>query len=384
MMPLFVLAHLSHHLVTALPVPLLPYIRDEFALDYTRAGFIISAFGVVYGICQLPAGWLADRFGPRILLTIGIIGVGATGLLVGMSSNYLTLLAGLVLMGILGGGYHPASTTMISSVVEPGKRGRALGFHMVGGSFSYFLAPLIAAVLASVLGWRGPFIALAIPAMGIGVMLHIILGKRVPTRKTAAEDTRYSAEAPPAPGHKRRLITVIVLSSFTQALIMSIVSFTPLFLVDTFGTGKETAAASISLVYLMGLWAGPFGGYLSDRFGRIAIIITVCVMAGIVIYLLNIAPYGIGTAVVLVLIGILMYINTTSAQAYIADQTSARNRSTALGFYFFGNMEGTGILTPALGYIIDHFGFHTSFTISSTAIIATIIVCSAILWRSRR
>ena len=383
-MPLFVLAHLSHHLVTALPVPLLPYIRDEFALDYTRAGFIISAFGVVYGICQLPAGWLADRFGPRILLTIGIVGVGATGILVGMSPNYLILLAGLVLMGILGGGYHPSSTTMISSVVEPGSRGRALGFHMVGGSFSYFLAPLIAAGLASVLGWRGPFIALAIPAMGFGAMLHIILGKRVPTRKLATRETGDSTEAPPAPGHKRRLITVIVLSSFTQALVMSIVSFIPLFLVDTFSTGKETAAASISLVYLMGLWAGPFGGYLSDRFGRVAIIITVCVMAGIVIYLLNIAPYGIGTAVVLAAIGILMYINTTSAQAYIADQTSARNRSTVLGFYFFGNMEGTGVLTPALGYLIDHLGFHTSFTISSTAIVVALVVCSSILWLSRR
>ena len=383
-MPLFVLAHLSHHLVTALPVPLLPYIRDEFALDYTRAGFIISAFGVVYGVCQLPAGWLADRFGPRILLTIGIVGVGATGILVGLSPNYLILLAGLVLMGILGGGYHPASTTMISSVVEPGKRGQALGFHMVGGSFSYFLAPLIAAGIAVAWGWRGPFIAMAIPSIGIGVMLHIILGKRVPTQKTVAQDISISTEAPPAPGHKRRLITVIVLSSFTQALVMSIVSFIPLFLVDTFSTGKETAAASISLVYLMGLWAGPFGGYLSDRFGRVAIIITVCVMAGIVTYLLNIAPYGIGTAVVLVLIGILMYINTTSAQAFIADQTSARNRSTMLGFYFFGNMEGTGVLTPVLGYLIDHLGFHTSFTISSTAILATIIVCSAILWLGRR
>ena len=383
-MPLFVLAHLSHHLVTALPVPLLPYIRDEFALDYTRAGFIISAFGVVYGVCQLPAGWLADRFGPRILLTIGIVGVGATGLLVGMSPNYLILLAGLVLMGILGGGYHPASTTMISSVVEPGKRGQALGFHMVGGSFSYFLAPLIAAGLASVLGWRGPFIALAIPSIGIGVMLHIILGKRVPTQKAVAQDTSVSTEAPPAPGHKRRLITVVVLSSFTQALVMSIVSFIPLFLVDTFSTGKETAAASISLVYLMGLWAGPFGGYLSDRFSRVGIIVTVCVMAGIVIYVLNIVPYGFGTAVVLVLIGILMYINTTSAQAFIADQTSARNRSTMLGFYFFGNMEGTGVLTPALGYLIDHLGFHTSFTISSTAIVVALVVCSSILWLSRR
>jgi len=383
-MPLFVLAHLSHHLVTALPVPLLPYIRDEFALDYTRAGFIISAFGVVYGICQLPAGWLADRFGPRILLTIGIVGVGATGLLVGMSPNYLILLAGLVLMGILGGGYHPASTTMISSVVEPGKRGRALGFHMVGGSFSYFLAPLIAAGLASVLGWRGPFLAMAILSIGVGVMLHIILGKRVPTRKAVTRDTSGSTEAPPAPGHKRRLITVVVLSSFTQALVMSIVSFIPLFLVDTFSTGKETAAASISLVYLMGLWAGPFGGYLSDRFSRVGIIVTVCFMAGIVIYLLNIVPYGIGTAVVLVLIGILMYINTTSAQAFIADQTSARNRSTMLGFYFFGNMEGTGILTPALGYLIDHLGFHTSFTISSAAIVVALVVCSSILWLSRR
>ena len=383
-MPLFVLAHLSHHLVTALPVPLLPYIRDEFALDYTRAGFIISAFGVVYGICQLPAGWLADRFGPRILLTIGIVGVGATGLLVGISPNYLILLAGLVLMGIMGGGYHPASTTMISAVVEPGKRGQALGFHMVGGSFSYFLAPLIAAGIAVAWGWRGPFIAMAIPSIGIGVMLHIILGKRVPTQKTVAQDISISTEAPPAPGHKRRLITVIVLSSFTQALIMSIVSFIPLFLVDTFGTSKETAAASISLVYFMGLWAGPLGGYLSDRFGRVLIIITVCVIAGIVTYLLNIAPYGIGTAVVLAAIGILMYINTTSAQAFIADQTSARNRSTMLGFYFFGNMEGTGVLTPVLGYLIDHLGFHTSFTISSTAILATIIACSAILWLGRR
>jgi MFS family permease len=383
-MPLFVLAHLSHHLVTALPVPLLPYIRDEFALDYTRAGFIISAFGVVYGVCQLPAGWLADRFGPRILLTIGIVGVGATGLLVGLSPNYLVLLAGLVLMGILGGGYHPSSTTMISSVVEPGKRGQALGFHMVGGSFSYFLAPLIAAGIAAASGWRGPFIALAIPAIGIGVMLHIILGKRVPAQKTVTQDISVSTEAPPAPGHKRRLITVIVLSSFTQALVMSIVSFIPLFLVDTFGTGKETAAASISLVYFMGLWAGPFGGYLSDRFGRVAIIITVCVMASIVVYLLNIAPYALGTGAILVLIGILMYINTTSAQAFIADQTSARNRSTMLGFYFFGNMEGTGVLTPILGYLIDHLGFHPSFTISGTAIIATIIVCSTILWLGRR
>jgi len=384
LLPLFVLAHLSHHLVTALPVPLLPYIRDEFALDYTRAGFIMSAFGVIYGLCQLPAGWLADRFGPRILLTIGIVGVSITGLLVGMSPNYLVLIASLVLMGILGGGYHPAATTMISAAVAPGARGQALGYHMVGGGASYFLAPLIAAGIATAWGWRGPFIVLAIFGIGFGIFLHIVLKKRVPYQKTAAKDTGISTEAPSAPGNMRRLITVIVLSSFTQALIISIISFIPLFLVDTFSTGKEAAAASISIVYFMGLWAAPFGGYLSDRFGRVTIIITMCVVASVIIYLLNVLPYGFGTVVALVIIGIAMYFNTTVSQAYIVDHTSARNRSTVLGFYFFGNMEGAGILTPVLGYLIDNFGFYSSFTFSSIAIVATVVVCSTLLWLSRR
>ncbi len=383
-MPLFVLAHLSHHLVTALPVPLLPYIRDEFALDYTRAGFIISVFSVVYGVCQLPAGWLADRIGPRILLTIGIVGVGVTGLLAGMSPNYIVLIIGLALMGILGGGYHPASTAMISAVVEPRTRGRALGVHLVGGSFSYFLAPLVAAGIAVAWGWRGPFIAMAILSIGIGVILHIMLRKRVPALKTVARETSVSTEPPPAPGHMRRLITVIVLSSFTQALIMSIVSFVPLFLVDTFTTSKEAAAASVSLVHIMAFWAGPLSGYLSDRFGQVAIIIIMCVTGSIVVYLLNVVPYGFGTGAVLVIIGIVVAFSTIVAQAYIIEQTPVRNRSTALGFFFFGSMEGTGILTPVLGYMIDHFGFNTSFTISSAAIAATLIICSSILWLSRR
>ena len=384
LVPLFAVAHLAHHLVTALPGPLLPYIRDEFALDYTRLGFIMSAFGVTYGICQLPAGWLADRTGPRILITVGIVGVSATGLLVGISPNYMVLIASLVLMGILGGGYHPASTAMISDAVAPTRRGQALGFHMVGGSASYFLAPLIAAGIAAAWGWRGPFIVLAIFGIIFGIVLHIILGKRVPHHKALAREISAANEVPPAPGHLRRVVTVIVMSSFTQAMVISIVSFIPIFLVDTFSTSKELAAASISLVYFMGLWAGPVGGYISDRFGRITIITSTCAIASGAFYLLNIASYGFGTGCVLVLIGIALYFNTTVAQAYIVDQTPAKHRSTVLGIYFFGNMEGTGILTPVLGYLIDNFGFHTTFTYSSTAIMATLIVCSTLLGLSRR
>jgi len=149
-------------------------------------------------------------------------------------------------------------------------------------------------------------------------------------------------------------------------------------------TGKEMAAASISLVYFMGLWAGPLGGYLSDRFGRTAMITATCTVASVMIYCIGIAPYGFGTAAVLVVTGITLYFNTTVAQAYIVDQASAKNRSTVLGFFFFGNMEGTGVLTPLLGYLIDHFGFHMSFMYSSAAILTVLIICSIILRLGRK
>lgn len=335
-----------------------------------QAGLVISAFGVVYGISQLPAGWLADRIGARRLITISIIGVAVTGILTGLSQSYLMLIVFLALMGILGGGYHPAATTMISAIVEPKTRGRAMGFHMVGGSGSYFLVPLIAAALAAAWGWRGTFIAIAIPTIIFGIILHILLRRQTAARKTEGQTTADYGESPPPTGYLHRLLPILVISTFTQAVILSVISFIPLYLVDNFGTGKETAAASIALVYAVGLVAGPMGGYLSDRFGRVVIIGISCFIAVFAIFSLNLVPYGFGMGALLVIIGIVVYLNTTSAQAFIIDNTPHRKRSTMLGIYFFGTMEGNGVLTPAIGYLIDRFGFYTSFNLVSGSILA--------------
>ena len=61
--------------MTAFITPLLPFIRDSFSLDYTKAGILMSAFNIVYGFSQLPTGLLADRFGSRTLIAVGISGV---------------------------------------------------------------------------------------------------------------------------------------------------------------------------------------------------------------------------------------------------------------------------------------------------------------------
>ncbi len=377
------LAHFGHHLLTALPIPLLPMIRSDFALDYTQSGLVISAFSLSYGIGQLPAGWLADRIGPRILITIGICGVALAGLLVGLSQTYIMMIVFLVLMGVLGGGYHPASPPLVSASVEPKNRGRALGFHMIGGSASFFLAPLIAAAIAIVWGWRGSFIVLAVPTIVFGIVFYVLLGRRADTKQTEHRLTDGDNEVPPSPRRLHRLVPFIILSTSTGAVILSTISFIPLFVVDRFGVGEETAAALIAVIYSAGLWASPLGGYLSDRLGRVPVVLTVCFIAGPVIYLLNLVPYGLGFGAVLVFIGMIIYIRMPVSEAYIVDQTSKRHRSSILGIYYFGNMEGAGILTLVMGYLIDQLGFYSSFTIASTALVAVTLVCSIWLWASR-
>jgi len=348
--PIFALAHFGHHLLTALPIPLLPMIRDAFDLDYTQSGLLISAFTLSYGFSQLPAGWLADRIGRRIMVTIGIVGVALAGLLAGFSQTYLMLASFLALMGLLGGGYHPASTPLLSTLVVPERRGSALGLHMMGGGASYFLAPLIAAGFAATWGWRSPFLALAIPTLLFGITFYILLGRRgIPKRPEDKATTSYQKPAATSK-HWRQLVPFLTLSAFASAITFSTLSFIPLFIVDHFGVAKEPAAAFIAIFYSAGLWASLFGGYLSDRLGRLPVFLMASFIAGPVIYLTSLAPFGLGLGAILLILGVLQYIRMPVAESYIIGKTSERNRSTILGIYYFGNLEGTGIIIPILGY----------------------------------
>jgi len=53
-----------------------PHIIKEFGFSETEMGTIFSAFILSYALFMIPGGWLADRFGPRLTLTV--MGLGAT------------------------------------------------------------------------------------------------------------------------------------------------------------------------------------------------------------------------------------------------------------------------------------------------------------------
>ena len=378
------MAHFSHHLLTALPVPLMPLIREEFALDYGRSGVALSVFNLAYGISQLPAGWLAGRIGPRILITIGICGVALAGLLIGFSQTFVMMIVFMILMGVLGGGYHPSAPPLISASVEPKRQGRALGFHLVGGSASFFLSPLIAVAISSAWGWRAPFVVMAVPTIIYGIIFYLVLRRLANPANFKQENVPESRETTTSKSPLRRLVPVIALVSLTQSAIIATAAFIPLYLVDQFGVAKETAGAFISIFYSAGIWAAPLGGYLSDRLGRIPVLITVCFLAGPIVCALNFATYGIGIGITLVIMGMLMYFLSPTTEAYIVNNTSERHRSTVLGIMYFCVIETGGLITLPLGYMIEEFGFYNSFNIIGAALLAIALIGSIFIWSSRK
>ncbi len=376
-------AHFFHHLVTALVVPLLPFIRDGFGLTYAQAGVVVSAFALAYGVGQPPAGWLADRIGPKILLTVGISGVALAAFLLGIAPAYGFVVAALILMGIAGGGYHPAASPVIWAAVPPAKRGRALGFHLAGGSFSHFLAPLFGVFLAGIWGWRGAFLAVSLPVMAFGLLLYWLLGRGAEHPFSAARPTEPDT-APISPIPVVQIVAMLLLSTVISATVTSVLAFVPLFIVDTHGASEQLAAAYLSVAYFTGFAAGPLAGYLSDRFGPLRLIVAVGVLVPPALLLLVAVPFGLPLAALLLAIGGLMFFRGPTSEAFLVAGIPARRRSTVLGLYFFAGMEAGGILTPLVGRLIDTRGFAASFAALAAIAGVITVACGGVLLGAER
>jgi FSR family fosmidomycin resistance protein-like MFS transporter len=377
-LPWFIMAHFGHHLLTALPTPLLPAIRSEFGLSYTEASFVTSAFSISAGIGQIPSGWFADRIKPVILIAIGTLGVAMGGIIVGLSHTYVMLLVTLVIMGLMTGGYHPASTPLISSMVDPERRGRALGFHLVGGNASFFISPIIAGLIMTALpgfSWRGPFIILAAPTAIFGLIFYIYLTRRGGKTHADMARKRIASESQPQPGYKRRLIAYMTMMVLGGGAGMSVRAFITLYMTDVLGVSDARAAMLLSIMFLPGIFGGPIlGGWLSDRIGNVKMVITTAIISGLVIFGINGVSLGFGFYALLFIIGLNSAIRMPITEVFIIGQTPPQHRSLIFGIYY-STMQYTGaIFAPALGFFIEKFGFHDMFNYSAIVVTAVAVI----------
>jgi MFS family permease len=387
-LPFFILAHAAHHFLMALQQPLLPSIRDYFDVEsYAGASVVPMSFAFTSATGQIIAGWLNSRWGPTVLIMIGTLGVAVAGVLVGISPTYVVLIVFLMLMGLLSGGYHPAATPLISASVDPQIRGRALGFHLVGGNGAFFISPIIAGVIVNAFGeangWRYSYLFLAIPTVVFALIFLFYLLKRGGKAHAASIQQHIPDEKPPQPGYRRRLIAFLVMMVIGGGVGMSIMPLLTLYMTDDLGASNALAGGLMSVVFSSGLWAGPVGGFISDKIGSVKVIVITGLLSGILIYALKWVSLGPSLYAVLFFHGLNMALRMPVTEVFIMSQATAQSRTKVFGIYY-ATMQYTGaIFVLPGGYLVDRFGFQAIFTWAAVGITIVAIITAFFIWDAK-
>jgi MFS transporter, FSR family, fosmidomycin resistance protein len=370
-------------------MPLMPAIRTGFELNNFQTTLVTTLFSLAGGAGNIPAGRMADKIGPTILMTIGTLGVAIGGLAVGLSNNYILFLILLTFTGFLTAGYHPASTPMILSAVEPEKRGRALGLHLFGGNFSFFLAPIIAGGIMTLwphMGFRGPFILLSAPTAVFGIIFYLYLTKHGGLAAVKVAKARAAQENPPQVGYKRRLWAYLIQMVVGGGAGVSVNALLGLYMVDRLGATDTSVTWIMSIMYIPAIFGGTIvGGWLSDRLGSVKIIVITGIIGGLLIFgIRSSTTLGFPFYALLFIMGINQAVRMPVTEVFIMGQTPAKNRATIYGIYYF-TMSYTGaIFAPLYGWLVpDHYSYEQIFMFSAIVVTAISVVTSFFIWDAK-
>jgi ACS family glucarate transporter-like MFS transporter len=152
-------------------------LAEEYHLSQVQLGSIFSAFLIGYAIFQTPGGWLADRLGPRYVLTIGVVWWGIfTALTASLSPTITGALSYLILIRmLLGAGeavIYPACSKFVSQWIPSQERGLANGLIFAGVGAGTLAAPILVTYLMVHHGWRTPFWASTILGLIAGLIWY--------------------------------------------------------------------------------------------------------------------------------------------------------------------------------------------------------------------
>lgn len=129
--------------------------KSEIALSREQSDHLKSAFFWAYALAQVPAGWLAEKFGKRTLMTVLILLWSGFTALTGFSNGVVMLFIARIGCGLAEAGAYPISGSLLSRWAHLNWRGFASGIVSLGGRLGFVLAPLITVKVILLTGsWR--------------------------------------------------------------------------------------------------------------------------------------------------------------------------------------------------------------------------------------
>jgi MFS family permease len=353
-------SHSLVHLFEGVLPPLIPLLMLEFGTDYFHLGLVVTVFSYAFGIGSLPAGYLADKIGPRRLITLFLFGAGILAMGVWSINS-------LVRYGILMGGigffcstYHPASNTLISLAIR--EKGKAFGIHGIAGSLGVAAVPLLSAWIGSAWGWRMPHVL-----YGVIGLLAGFYSLTIPQQP----EVREKGDAPTGSGSPLIISYFNLIVFFLSAMALGltykgIMTFLPAYMGESIHIGglrlgKVALGGTVATIALL---SGALGQYVAgrgvDRFQPERLYLGAILLGTVFVFLM-----AVSENLILVLSAgmyAFFYFSTQPIQNYLLSTYLPTHRhGLGYGIHFCITFGIGSTAAAASGYLADHYGLRSVF-----------------------
>jgi len=233
---------------------------------YFQLGIIGTLCYALFGIGAIPSGILADRHGSKKMLSICVFASAMSSLGAGFSFSVYPLILSMIFLGAAASMYHPSGLSFISRNVE--KKGKAMGYHGVGGNLGLALGPVLSGAVAAVWGWRSAFISFGILGLVLGIMITRL---NVADNSTAHKEVSGQQSDAVRPSMPMILFLVYTTSIMYGLCYRGSMMYFPKHFVQNIHFALDDVAKAgflVSLVTLSGMLGQMLGGTLCDRLRR--------------------------------------------------------------------------------------------------------------------
>lgn len=372
-------------------------IEAELRIGPGEMGTVMSVWYWGYALCQLPAGWLADRWGSRAaLIVFAVLWSALTGA-VGLATGLPGLLLVWGAMGCAQAGIFPCATKAIGVLFPATERAIASGFLAACMALGAAIAPVLTRGLLGPLSWQAIFALYALPGLVWALVFAVRVPRLDPQPTPAPEATTANWTTPPAPPAEpirwSKLFTDVhmLLLCVQQLLRAGAMAFFftwfPRFLEETKGVAHLGADWLAACPPLAGMLGGLLGGVASDwllkktgnarlsRQGLTVVAMIVCFAVALAAYFVSDAY----TAVLLISIGAFFgYVGGVSAYAVAITMGGTRVAVVFATMNMSGNV-GAALFPLAVGWIVEATGNWNLALLLFASLFALDAVCWALL-----
>lgn len=369
-----VLLSFSYGLQMYATVPAFGALAEEFSLDLTQIGFLVSIWFLGYAIAHVPAGFVAAAWGIKRVAVGGAFALAASTFLFVIAESYgmLVLSRGLggIAMSFMAGAAFPLATAW-----APPKRSRIIVGGLVNGvgfTGASALGLYLWTILINSYGWRvSTFIAGVISLI---IAIAAVFFVKTPDHMRELDGGHFSLKSTGKVLRSRSIWAIGIGSICGYGVLFTVSQLGPGYVEAEFGFSAESAGLLGALMLILGIPAALLAGHIAD-IAR-SFLPTLWIPAGLLVLMLAALPFVSGNAlwIVLPIIGILgsMYFSpATVAHAEYPEDISPQNYATAFGLVLsLGNIGAflfPYIYSVSTGYIGPRWSWMVLAAIAAVA-----------------